>query len=154
MACLLLPVGGERTSPRQHFTLSGHHLRHGWSPRSWGNGHKHKSLEQSPSWEVNSRSVSQKIPSLWTTKALYRVHNSPPLVSVLSLLNPVHTHVSFRSDLILSLPFSPYTPFLLHESLCTGRRSIFIFLVLLDSLFWFVKSFRLRVHHAIVLSLV
>jgi len=43
-------------------------------------------------WEANSRSASQKFPHLsFNPKVHYRFHNSPPLVSVLNHMNPVHT---------------------------------------------------------------
>jgi hypothetical protein len=49
------------------------------------------SKEQSP-WEANSHSASQEIPCLlWNPKVHYHVHNSPPEVSVLTQMQPVHT---------------------------------------------------------------
>ena len=65
------------------------------------------SMQHSPSGEANSFSASQKIPRiLWKPKVLRHVHNSPPIVSFLSQINPEHSSphdVPRRSTLILSI---------------------------------------------------
>jgi hypothetical protein len=54
-------------------------------------------MEPSSSWEAGSTSlVTLEIPNiLWENMINYRVHNSPPLSSVMSQINAVHILILF-----------------------------------------------------------
>ena len=55
--------------------------------------------EQSPSWEANRFSASQKFPRfLWKPKDHYRVQKGPPPVPILTQINPIRTHILLPKD--------------------------------------------------------
>jgi hypothetical protein len=61
-------------------------------------------MEQSPSWEANSRSAGQKIPCILEPEGSLLCYKSPPLVPALCHMNSVRILVpfSYRSILILA----------------------------------------------------
>jgi len=64
------------------------------------------SMEERPSWEVNSSKASQEIPCLSLN---LRVHDSPPLVPILNNMNPVQALLSycFKSCFNIIIPLMP-----------------------------------------------
>jgi len=65
-------------------------------------------MEQSPSSEANIHSASQEIPRLLRNPNVnYRLHNSPPLVHILSQMNPVHIFPPYFPKIQSNIIFPP-----------------------------------------------
>jgi hypothetical protein len=75
-------------------------------------------MEQNFSWEANSLLDNQAIPSLlWNSNVHKCVHKSPPLVPILSQINPVHNVIIyFVSNLVSSSYVNPGNPNCLFSS--------------------------------------
>jgi hypothetical protein len=66
------------------------------------------STQQSPSWETNRFSASQKNPrTLWNPEVHYRIHNSPTPVSIRSQLVQVIAPTFLKAHLNFILPSTP-----------------------------------------------
>jgi hypothetical protein len=64
----------------------------------------------SPSWGAANCAAPQELPNiLWNSKVKYRVHKNPPLVPIVSHINPIHSIPSYHSKIhfnIVPLPTS------------------------------------------------
>jgi hypothetical protein len=91
---------------------NGNNLDQNWtffsikSLRNYLTNQQTNSVDQSPYWDITGPSGCQQIPRiLRNPKVHYRVHNSPPLVAILSQLDPGR---ALSSYLAIYVPFQYY----------------------------------------------
>jgi hypothetical protein len=66
-------------------------------------------MELSPPWEVASCETTAELPSiLWNPKGHNRVHRSPPLVHILSQINPIHPIPFYLSKIHFNIVTTTY----------------------------------------------
>jgi hypothetical protein len=64
-------------------------------------------MELSPSCEAADCAATQELAIiLWNPKVHYHIHKSPPLVFILSQINPAHTTPSYRSEIHFNIVHS------------------------------------------------
>jgi hypothetical protein len=70
--------------------------------------HSHSLMELSPSWEAADCAATQELPSvLWNPKIRYGVHKSPPLVPILSKVDPIPTIPAYLSKIHFNVVHPP-----------------------------------------------
>jgi hypothetical protein len=68
----------------------------------------HSRMELNSSWEAANCTSTQEPPSiLWNQKVHCRVHKSPPLVPILSQINPIQTIPSYLSKINFNIVNPP-----------------------------------------------
>jgi hypothetical protein len=80
------------------------------------------SVEQKHSWNIKSSSAIRILRILWKLTVHCHVQKIPPLVPILSQMNPVYAHASFSFKVNFNTIFLPGTFEHLSTHLCVGWK--------------------------------
>jgi hypothetical protein len=80
-------------------------------------------MSLTPCLEAASCAATKELPStLWNPNIRYRLHKNPPLVPIMSEINPIHTSPPYLSSIQFNIIYPPILVFLVILSFCLSHE--------------------------------